>query len=123
MDYRAKLVERHAHMPQVKRLVRRRNLPKMVKKMRIAGTRTGSGGARSYSGRWTTRGPGPSCPRRRAARSWCGRCPKVTVCFFLRVCGARVSWRLKTGFASMACLLRILAAPLCSAGGPGYEGA
>ena len=34
VDYRAKLVERHAHMPQVKRLVRRRNLPKMVKKLR-----------------------------------------------------------------------------------------
>lgn len=34
VDYRAKLIERHAHMPQVKRIVRSRNLPKMVKKMR-----------------------------------------------------------------------------------------
>lgn len=34
LDYRAALLDRHAHMPTVKRIVKSRNLPKMVKKMR-----------------------------------------------------------------------------------------
>lgn len=34
LDYRAALVDRHAHMPVVRRIVKSRNLPKMVKKMR-----------------------------------------------------------------------------------------
>ena len=34
LDYRAALLDRHAHMPAVKRIVRSRNLPKMVKKLR-----------------------------------------------------------------------------------------
>ena len=34
LDYRASLLERHAHMPTVRRIVKSRNLPKMVKKLR-----------------------------------------------------------------------------------------
>ena len=34
LDYRAHLLKRHAHAPQVRKIARSRNLPKMVKKLR-----------------------------------------------------------------------------------------
>ena len=67
LDYRKTLVERFQHMPEVRRIAKQRNVPKMVKKLKLRQAETRDKERAKMSNRITHSKPGSNAPK--AART------------------------------------------------------